>query len=169
MDAYERIRTKIESREFSQKPVPEDIKKEVLEAARLTGSGMNAQHWRFILIQDKDNLKQLALDSTTGKWVAGADFAIIILTDPKFKFHMIDAGRAAQSMMLAGWNSGVASGIFVGVDLDALTKDFAIPSAMNFAAVVAFGYPAKKILGKKDRKSLTEIAYLEKYGQKLTL
>jgi nitroreductase len=169
LDTFERIRTKIESREFSQKPVPDDIKREILEAARLTGSGMNSQHWRFILVQDKENLKRLASDSTTGKWVAGAEFAMIILTDPKYNFHMIDAGRAAQSMMLAAWNLGVASGIFVGVNLDALTRDFAIPANMNFAAVVAFGYPSKKILGKKDRKPLTEIVYSEKYGQKLSL
>lgn len=169
MDAYKIIETKIESREFSQKPVPESIKKKVLEAARLTGSGMNAQHWRFILIQDRENLNRLVADSTTGKWAATADFAIIILTDPKLRFHMIDAGRAIQSMMLAAWSFGVASGIFIGVDLKALTNDFALPSDLNFAAVVAFGYPTRKILGKKDRKPLTEIAFLEKYGQKLDL
>ena len=169
MDAYEIIETKIESREFSKKAVPDSLKKKVLEAARLTGSGMNAQHWRFILIQDKENLNRLVADSTTGKWAATADFAIIVLTDPKLKFHMIDAGRSIQSMMLAAWSFGVASGIFIGVDLNALSKDFALPSEMNFAAVVAFGYPTRKIVGKKDRKPLREIAFLEKYGQKLNI
>jgi len=169
LDTYERIRTKIESRNFSPSPVSDEIKKQVLEAARLTGSGMNTQHWRFILIQDRENIKRLAEDSTTGQWVESANFAIIVLTNPQYDFHLVDAGRAIQSMMLAAWNEGVASGIFRGIKLDDLTRDFALPSQLNVAAIVAFGYPAKKILGKKDRKPLTEIAYQEKYGQKLAL
>ena len=50
-----------------------------------------------------------------------------------------------------------------------MRRDFSLPNNLNITAVVAFGYPAKKILGKKDRKPLIEIAFLEKYGQKLNL
>jgi nitroreductase len=146
---YERMITKIESRDFSPEPVPVEIKKKILEAARLTGSGMNAQHWRFILVQDKSNLKQLASDSTTGAWVVNASFAVIVLTDPKYRFHMIDAGRAIQSMMLAAWSFDVASGIYIGLDTKAMTSDFSLPKDLNIAAVVAFGYPLRKIVGKK--------------------
>jgi len=66
MDAYTCIATKLEIREFSSKNVPADVKLKILEAARLTASGMNAQHWRFILVQEPDQLKRLAEDSTTG-------------------------------------------------------------------------------------------------------
>ena len=166
---YELVRTEIESRAFGPKPVPAEIKRSVLDAARLTGSGNNLQHLRFVLVHDKANLKRLASDSTTGGWVAGADFAVIVLIDPQYRFHMIDAGRAIQAMMLAAWGFGIGSGIFTGFKADAMAKDFALPSNLNLTAVVGFGYPQKKILGKKNRKPLTEVAYLEKYGQKLTL
>jgi hypothetical protein len=49
MDAFEAIRSKLDFREFSTKDVPQEIKLKVLEAARLTGTGLNTQHWRFIL------------------------------------------------------------------------------------------------------------------------
>ncbi|MFB3889729.1 MAG: nitroreductase family protein [Candidatus Bathyarchaeia archaeon] len=166
---YERILTKIESREFSPKTVPTELQLKVLEAARQTGSGINAQHWRFILVRDKENLERLAADSTTGKWVAKANFAVIVLTDPKYDFHMIDAGRAIQSMMLAAWAFGVASGIYTGVDLKAMARDFGIPSSMNLTAVVGFGYPAKPIKGRKSRRPLAELAFLERFGEKLDL
>jgi nitroreductase len=169
LTAYKLILTKIESRSFSSKHVSAEIKKKILDAARVTGSGMNVQHWRFVLIQDKDNLEQLATDSKTGKWVTNANFAVIVLTDPQYYFHMIDGGRAIQSMMLAAWSFGVASGIYAGIKADEMRRDFNLPSNLNITAVVAFGYPAKKILGKKDRKPLNEIAFLEKYGQKLNL
>ena len=84
MDAFEAIATKLEVREYdSKKPVPKDVKMKVLEAARLTASGMNSQHWRLILVQDSKNVKQLADDSTTGQWVAQCNFAVIVLTSPQ--------------------------------------------------------------------------------------
>ncbi len=168
MDTFKAISTKLDVREFKSQRVPGDIKRKVLEAARLTGSAMNRQEWRFVLIQDRADLKKLAADSRTGKWVEGADFAIIILVDPKVFAHMIDAGRVLQDMELAAWNFGVASGIYMGVDEGALRKDFAIPEALMFTAVLGFGYPKRKILGKKDRKPLEEIAFSEKFGQKFT-
>ena len=83
MDTYDLVVTKIESREFSQQFVPPEVKRRVLEAARFSPSGRNTQHWRFVLVQDKENLKRLASDSTSGSWVANANFAVIILTDPE--------------------------------------------------------------------------------------
>ncbi len=80
MDAFECIATKLEVREFSMQDIASEIRSKILEAARLTGTGMNTQHWRFILVERKDNLKKLAEDSTSGSWVARANFAIIVLT-----------------------------------------------------------------------------------------
>ena len=51
MDAFEAIRSKLDIREFSTKDVPQEIKSNVLEAARLTRTGLNTQHWRFILVE----------------------------------------------------------------------------------------------------------------------
>ena len=168
MDAYECVATKLEVREFEPRNVPADVKLKVLEAARLTGSGMNNQHWRFILVQGRENLKRLAEDSTTGGWVAHANFAVVVLTNPKFGFHMLDAGRAAQDMQLAAWNFGVGSCLFTGVNLEPLRKDFGIPIDLNPSVVVGFGYPAKKLTGKrKTRKPLNELAYLNNYNNRL--
>jgi len=167
MDAYDCIVTKLDVREFSFKSVPGEVKLKVLEAARLTASGMNAQHWRFVLVQDREDLRTLARDSTTGAWVERANFAVIVLTDPKYGFHAIDAGRAIQDMQLAAWNYGVASCVFTGMRPESLRKDFSIPKELSPTIVVGFGYPARKILGKKNRKTLAEIAYLKRYGNRL--
>jgi nitroreductase len=168
MDAYECVATKLEVREFEPRNVPADVKLKVLEAARLTGSGMNNQHWRFILVQGRDNLRRLAEDSTTGAWVAQANFAVIVLTNPKFGFHMLDAGRAAQDMQIAAWNFRVGSCLFTGLNLETLRKDFGIPIGLSPSVVVGFGYPAKRLTGKrKNRKPLNELAYLSNYDNRL--
>ena len=136
-----------------------------MKQTRLTGTGLNTQHWRFIVVEDKDNLNKLAEDSTSGKWVADANFAIIVLTNPKYNYHMIDAGRVLQNMQLAAWNFGVSSGLFTGIREQNFRKDFNIPEQMNITLVVGFGYPAKKNLtGKrKNRLSINELVHYEIY------
>jgi nitroreductase len=110
----------------------------------------------------------LAEDSTTGAWVAQANFVVIVLTNQKFGFHMLDAGRAAQDMQIAAWNFGVGSCLFTGLNLETLRKDFGIPKEMSPSVVVGFGYPAKKLTGKrKNRKPLNELASLNNYDNRL--
>ena len=165
MDAFECIATKLEVREFSPQEVPSEIRSKILEAARLTGTGMNTQHWRFIMVEKKDNLKKLAEDSTSGSWVAGANFAVIVLTNPQYGFHLIDTGRVLQNMQLTAWNQGVGSGLFTGIREDKLRGDFAIPKELSPSVTIGFGYPARKVTGKrKNRLPIRELVYYEKYG-----
>ena len=166
MDTYKTILTKLDVRQFDAKKVPVDVKLKVLEAARASGTGINKQHWRFILVQDKVVIRKLAEDSTSGGWVAGADFAVIVLADPQLGFHLIDSGRAVQDMQLAAWDQGVISGLYTGFKEDRMRRDFAIPDELKPTVVVGFGYPTMKILGKKNRRPLSELAFVDKYGNK---
>ena len=166
MDTFECITTKIEVREFNAQDIPSEIRLKVLEAARQTGTGLNTQHWRFILVENKDNLRKMAEDSTSGRWVAAANFAVIVLTNPKYNFHLIDAGRVLQNMQLTAWNHGIGSGLFTGISEERLRSDFAIPKEMSPTIIIGFGYPARKITGKrKNRLPLHELVYYEKYGK----
>ena len=165
MDTFDCIATKLDVREFGPQPVSREIKQETLEAARLTGTGLNTQHWRFILVESRDNLKKLADDSTSGGWVLGASFAVIVLTNPRYRFHLIDAGRAVQDMQLAAWNRGVVSCVFTGIREERLRHDFGIPDELSPSIIVGFGYPARKLAGtKKNRVRLDELVFYEKYG-----
>lgn len=161
MDAFECIVSKLDVREFAQKRVESEIKTKILEAARFTGSSMNTQHWRFVLVQERRNLATLARDGTTGTWVKDADFAVLIMIDPKVPGSMIDAGRVLQDMELAAWNFGVVSGLFTGLKVEELRRDFGVPENLTPVAVLGFGYPVRKITGKKKRKPLEELVFFE--------
>ncbi len=168
VDTFECIATKLDVRDFAQKEVPSEIKSRILESARLTGTGLNTQHWRFVLVQNKDNLKKLAEDSTSGGWVSGANFAVIVLTNPKYRFHLIDAGRVVQDMQLAAWNHGVVSCVFTGIKEEKLRNDFGIPDELSPSIIVGFGYPARTIKGRKNRLQLDELVFYEKYDSSRT-
>ena len=165
MDTFECVISKLDLREFMRKEVGPEIIQRILESARQTGSGLNLQHWRFILVEDKKNLSQLASDSTSGAWIAGANFAIVILTNPTLRFHLIDAGRVAQNMQLTAWNDGVGSGLYTGFNEANLRKDFKIPNDLTPSIVLGFGYPIKALaVKKKNRLPLGQLVHMEKYG-----
>ena len=53
MDVFEAIKGRRTIRHFTEKPVPEDIFKKIIDAARWAPSACNRQGWRFIVIKNK--------------------------------------------------------------------------------------------------------------------
>lgn len=168
MDVMEAVETRLDLREFADDAVDADTKRAVLEAGRLAPSGQNLQHWRFVLLDAGADLERLGELSPTGGWVAGADFAVVVCTDPSYDFHEIDAGRALTHMQLAAWERGVGSRIYT-VDQDDVREFLELPDDYALTAVVGFGYPTREIRGQKDRKPLDEVAFGGRFGQPLEL
>lgn len=172
MDVTEAIRTRLDIREFADEPVADETKRAILEAARLAPSGKNLQHWAFVLVDDPEGIERLAEASTSGRWVHGADFAVVVLTDPQYPYHEIDAGRALTYMQFEAWNQGVASCIYTGFDEGDMQTLLDYPSSMTVTLVAGFGHPTKPVdsfAGAKDRAPLSEIAHHGSYGQNLSL
>ena len=62
MDFYEVIRTRRSVRKFRADAIPEDVLQRVLDAARIAQSGSNRQPWRYIIIKDKERMKEIPED-----------------------------------------------------------------------------------------------------------
>jgi nitroreductase len=76
-----------------------------------------------------------------------------------------DASRAIQSMLLTAWADGVGSNWVGFSGLDKVKPLLNIPASLDVLAILPFGYPARAVgRGKKQRKSLREVAHSEKYG-----
>lgn len=173
MNVTEAIETRLELKEYSSESVESEIKRAILDAGRLAPSGRNLQHWRFILIDSEDELSELASMSPSGRWVADADFAIAICTDPSHsnlreQDHIIDAGRAITQMQLLAWEHGVASRIYT-VDEPAVSEYLNVPEKYALPLIAGFGYPTREVKGIKDRKPLEEIVFQGSFGNPLDL
>jgi nitroreductase len=152
-------------RRYQDKPVPEATLRRIVEAGRLTGSAKNVQPWHFIVVQDRDLLRQLGRLARTGAHVAQAAAAIVVAVEPS-PFAVSDASRAIQSMLLAAWGDGVG-GNWVGFGgLEEVRALLAIPVGLDVLAILPLGYPAGVVgRGKKRRKPLGTIAHRERYGR----
>jgi nitroreductase len=165
METYDAIRTVLAVRAFRDEPIPDDIVREIVEAGHLTASSMNGQPWHFIVVRDKDTLRQLGALARTGPYIAQAPLAIVVgMSDSPF--GVSDASRAIQSMILAAWSRGVASNWVGFHGLDAVKPALGIPDEIDVLAIVPFGYPAQAAgAGNKKRKALGEVVSLERFGQ----
>jgi nitroreductase len=165
MEAFEAIRTLLAVRSYQQKPVPDPVVRRIVEAGRLTGSGMNRQPWHFIVVREAEMLRRLGALASSGSYVAQAPLAVVVATD-KSRFAVSDASRAIQSMLLAAWADGVGSNWVGFGGLEQVKTLLDIPAGLDVLAILPFGYPARAVgRGKKQRKPLREVAHLERYGR----
>ncbi len=165
MEVFEAIRTMLAVRQYQDRPVPDEVLRRVLEAGRLTASGMNAQPWHFIVVQDRETLRQLGALAKTGPYIAQAPVAIAVAVD-RSRLAVSDASRAIHSMLLTAWADGVG-GNWVGFGgLDDIKPVLGIPEELDLLAILPLGYPAAEVgRGKKERKPLAEVVSRERYGE----
>lgn len=166
MEVYEAVRTVLAVREFQNKTVSDDVVRRIVESARLTGSSMNRQPWHFVIVQNHDTLLELGSLVSSGPYNAQAAFAVAVAVNKSSRFGVSDASRAIQSMVLTAWSEGVGSNWTGWVGMTEVASLLGVPRDLDVIAVVPFGYPAQiRTKGKKQRKSLPEVAHSERFGQ----
>ena len=60
MDVFEALYTTRAMRRVKPDPIPMDVQARILDAAVRAPSGGNSQGWRFLLVDDRDIITQLA-------------------------------------------------------------------------------------------------------------
>src|SRR5207248_11209585 len=160
-------RTIMAVHEYQDKEVPEDAIRRIVEAAHLTASAANRQPWHFVLVRKREALRKLGSLVRTGPYTANAAAAVIVAYEKGSHSGVSDASRAIQSMMLAAWGDGVGSNWTGLTGIDAVREEFGIPDSYDVLAVVPFGLPRRKIIGKKKRKPFNEVVSSERFGTPL--
>jgi len=74
------IKNRASIRRFQNKPVPEEVLQEMLEAARLSPSGGNEQPWAFGVITDPRLIGEISRLAHGQEWIARAPLLIVLCT-----------------------------------------------------------------------------------------
>lgn len=165
MDVYEAIRSRVAVREFKLDPVDDDAVKKILLAARWAPSQRNRQPWRFVVVRERASLRGIGELASSGAFIADAPLAIAVAMEGA-RLPQFDAARAIENMILTAWSLGVGTVYVQGIDRDAVKELLGIPEDFDLITVMPFGFPtdAAKSVGKR-RKTLAEIASIERFGQ----
>ena len=165
MEVYEAVRTVLAVRQYQERPVPPEVVRRIVEAGHLTGSAKNAQPWYFIVVENRETLRQLGALARTGPYTAQAPLAIAVVIE-NTSFGVSDASRAIQSMILTAWSDGVGSNWVGFQGMTEVKALLGIPEELSLLALLPFGYPVQATgQGKKQRKPLSEVAHRERFGQ----
>ena len=165
MEVVDAVRTVLAVRSDVEKPIPPDLVRRIVEAGWLTGSSMNRQPWHFLVVENRETLRQLGALAGSGPYIAQAPLAIVVISEPS-PYALSDASRAIQSMMLTAWAEGVGSNWVGFGGFPAVKTLLGIPAEMDIPAILPFGYPAQAVgQGKKQRKALATVAHRERFGQ----
>jgi nitroreductase len=144
MDAYLAIVSKREVRDYADRPVPEDVQRRILEAARVSGNSANKQQRRFVVAESSEAKRRLSETVYTSTNLTGCAFAVAVIVFGGGP-GSFDAGRAAQNMMLAASNFGVGSCPNGMPDRAAAGQVLGVDEGEEPAIIVTFGYPARPV------------------------
>jgi nitroreductase len=162
MDVLEAIRTKRAVRQFSERPVPDDDIRAIVDAGRRSQSSRNDQPWVFVVVRERATLQKLADCGAYAKHLAGAAFGVVLVAQPGYDF---DQGQAAAYLQLAAWDLGVGSCIGTLNESEKAKAVLGVPSEWHLDISISFGYPAQPPGPARPggRKPLDEVVRWEKW------
>jgi len=166
VDTFETIMKRRSVRSFSDKPVPAESIKKLLEAARWAPSGSNRQPWRFIVVRDPKRIKLIKMFS---EGLSGNPTLVIaICAEDMDMYTMMDIGITAENIMLEAVELGLGTCAIGSFSEEPVKQLLRIPKELSLVLLMSIGYPDTEPRP-RSRKALEEIAYSEKYGERLTL
>ena len=149
---YEKIARRRTIRKCLQKDVPIKVLTKCVDAARLSPSGANRQPLKYIIVEDKDLLREVfgtlswagyLPDYKPGEEEMPRAYVVILLDKAIRKDSGHDAGIAAMSISMVAYDEGLGSCILGAVNRAKLRKVLNVPDHLDIVLVVALGYPAE--------------------------
>lgn len=161
-------------RKFSEQELTPEQTQTILRAALMAPTSKSTRAWHFIVVDNKDLLRQISQSKSAGAdFVAHAPLAVIVLMDiEKTDVWVEDAAIAAISMQYQATELGLGScwaqirlrGQSDGVMADEILRDImGYPNNYVAECIVAFGYPAIERKLQDEEKLKWETVSINKF------
>jgi len=155
-------------RTYRDDPIPQEALAQILEAGRRAPSAMNWQPWDFILVTDRQQLRELSQVWRGAGHVADSAATIVLVApvpgdDGERDQMRFDLGQATMAMMLAAADLGIGSGHADISDQERAREILGVPDDHMCVLQIALGYPADRPLrpiGRPDRRSFDEVVHV---------
>lgn len=184
MTVFDVIKSRRSVRKYSSEDIEYEKLNTILEAGRLAPSWQNKQCWQFVVVRDKEAIRQLALKSgfisKANFFIKDAPVVAAACANPKESgfmngqhYYLVDTAIAFQQMMLTAWEMDIGSCWLGAFNEQKVKQILDIPENIKVVALSPFGYPAEKeglyakavktFAGSKKRKSLDKIVHYDKW------
>jgi nitroreductase len=166
MDVVDAIMTRKVQRVFADRPVEAEKLTQIIDAGRHAMSARNLQPWQFVLIRDTNRLREIGALCSTGRFVADAPAAIVILKDKaNTRWADVDCAQAVQNMATAAWGLGLGTCWVGNFDGEKIAQILGIPIEWSIFTILPFGYPdPARPPQSRPLKSRQENVHYERWG-----
>lgn len=167
MDAIEALTGRKVVRAYLDKPVELEKINRIIAAGRHAMSARNQQPWQFVVIRNRDTLREVGALCSTGRFVTDAPCAIVVLKDASnARWADVDCGQAVQNMANAGWALGLGTCWVGNFDAARISRMLDIPDGWAIFTILPFGYPdPNKPTQPHTLKPRAEMVHYERFGQ----
>lgn len=167
-------------RKFIDKPVERQKILTCIEAARLAPSAENVQPWRFLVLDDRLIIDEFGRHAFSGvyqysRWAVKAPVLIVICAELDWlanrigkeiqgtRYYLIDIGIAGEHLVLQAQELGLGTCWIGWFHAKKAKKFLKIPRGWKVTALIALGYPKKKVKEQREKKKIEEILYFNHY------
>jgi nitroreductase len=149
MQTWDAITARRNVRTFQDRVIPAADLDRILEAGRRSPSSQNWQPWDFIVITDREQLRELSQVFYGAHHVAHSAATIAVVgpvADNEFHRAQFDLGQATMSMTLAAADLGIGSCHAGVTDMELARRVLRLPADRSWVLLVSLGYPADRPL-----------------------
>ena len=148
-----------------------------LEAARMAPSACNSQPWKFIVVDDKEKLQEIA-DAAEGfgmnKFAQNAPIIVAVVLEKmnasarigsllkRKDYCMLDLGMAVEHFCLQAADLGLGTCIMGWFNEKRIAKLLNIPRGKRIPLLITLGHP-NNMTRRKSRKPMEEISSWNSY------
>lgn len=164
MDALQAIKERRSVRKYLNREIPKNILEDLVDCGRLAATARNAQPWEFIVITDKQKLKQISDITSHGKFIANAAACIAVLGKKDATYFLEDGSAATQNILVAAKAHNLGSCWVAGYGKDYaenIKKILSVPEEYTLVSLISLGYPAEN--PNKSKRSLEEVLHWEQF------
>lgn len=166
MNFFELVDTRASVRAFESCEISDKDMTTILQSARKAPTAFTIQPWHFIVVRDKESLKQLG---RVQPCIADAGAAVVAVGDAiKSDFWREDVSAAVQNMHMAATALGYGSLWVAVLDKSLVSPVLGIPDRLTPLAILPIGKPAMDVQ-QAGRLPLDEIAHSETFGTPYTM
>ncbi len=176
-------------RTYLDKPIDNEILKDLVDAARMAPTARNIQPWEFVVIDDRAVLAELAETHGNGRFIKDAAAAIMVLCHKSSEYYIEDGSAATQNIIIAArlydlkscWIGGCKGPYYENDDIpmcegvpciipplydDLCTRLKEIvkaPMDLEVISIVSLGYSDEDF--KAQKRSLNEVMHWNQYAR----
>jgi nitroreductase len=167
METWDAIRARRNVRAYTPEPIAPDDLDRIAEAGWRAPSASNRQHWDFIIVTDRDQLRELSTVWQGAHHIVDAPAAIALVVpeaadDRTRVVDQYDLGQATYAMLLAATDLGIGTGHSGVGDQPAARAILGVPDDHIVAFLIGVGHPADRPLtpiAKPDRRPFDEVVH----------